>query len=394
MGGKTRSSMLYNRVCRFVLFFVAASASFNGFYGKWHFREINPSTAYNANNKFERMVDGTATRPYVYRQLLPSFANWMDKVTSVSLKTRLYNFIPVGEGENKLPNILFDSPVARDPTYFFRYLVVYTATFLCSLLAVYAMYLVCLSLRFSEVVSVFAPAIVILLIPYILSMGGYFYDYPELAFLALAVWIAIKFDWWWIIPVAVIGTLNKESFLLAIPSLYPFFRQKSSRTRALLGTSILCLASMAVYIRVHMQFAHNPGGTLEYHWHEQLDFFFLHPGHWIYHGEIIETTYGILLPQVFTILPMTLLIWTVWRSWSHLPRAIQRHGQIAAAINIPLYLLFCKPGELRDLSLLYVFFLAVIASNLNEWITYSDLPRQPQCEAPLAAFTSSQGTHS
>jgi hypothetical protein len=81
-----------------------------------------------------------------------------------------------------------------------------------------------------------------------------------------------------------------------------------------------------------------------------------------------EKTYGVQTPKAYTLGPMLLLVWTVWRVWGHLPRAVKRHGQIAAAINLPLYFLFCWPGELRDLSLLYVVFLLVVASNLSEWM--------------------------
>ena len=45
----------------------------------------------------------------------------------------------------------------------------------------------------------------------------------------------------------------------------------------------------------------------------------------------------------------------------------QNHARIAFAINIPLYLLFCDVGELRDLSFLYVTLLLLIAQNLRAW---------------------------
>jgi len=38
-------------------------------------------------------------------------------------------------------------------------------------------------------------------------------------------------------------------------------------------------------------------------------------------------------------------------------RTIQRHTQIAAVINFPLFILFCGAGELRNLSFLYIAFL-------------------------------------
>jgi hypothetical protein len=70
----------------------------------------------------------------------------------------------------------------------------------------------------------------------------------------------------------------------------------------------------------------------------------------------------------FDLLSLVLIVWTVWRGWRKLPQAIQRHGQIAAVINFPLYLLFCVPGEIRDLSMLFVTFFLLLAANLTRWI--------------------------
>jgi hypothetical protein len=80
-----------------------------------------------------------------------------------------------------------------------------------------------------------------------------------------------------------------------------------------------------------------------------------------------ETTYGMTLIRSFNPLSLALIAWTLWRGWRSLPRAIQRHAQIAAVINFPLYFLFCNPGELRNFSLLYITFLLLLAANLTEW---------------------------
>lgn len=361
------ASRIYYRACCFVLFFVAASASFNGYYDKWHFHEAGVSGA-NSHTQFDLIVDGTAYRPYVFRQLLPATANWLDRIAPQALKVWLFN--PEGSGPAGILDSLFDSPLARNQAYFFRYMVVYACTFLFALLAVYAMHLVCQATGVSASAAVFAPVIFILLFPYFLSVGGYFYDYPELAFLALAVWIALKFDWWWIIPLAALGTWNKESFLLVIPTLYPIIRRRNSRLSAIMGTGVLVLICAAVYLAMRIRFAHNPGNALEMHLVQQL-LYFEHPLDFFVG---LEKTYGLLVSKCFTILPLALMIWTAWRGWRHLPRAIQRHGQIAAAINVPLFLLFCYPGELRDLSMLYIVFLLLVAGNLNEWLVAPTRP--------------------
>jgi hypothetical protein len=367
---KRLASRLYFGVCCFVVYFVAASASFNGYYDKWHFGEEGVAGE-DPRFHFEMMVDGTAYRPYVYRQLLPTAANWIDREVPASIKTWLYGHQALGTEAQQ--DAFFDSPTAENPVYFFRYLLVYLGTFGFALLGVYAMQLVCRAMQVPLPAAVIAPAIVILLVPYLQSCGGYFYDYPELAFFALAAWVALKFDWWWILPIAVLGTWNKESFLLSVPTLYPLLRRRNSRLSAWLGIGVLCLACVVVYLVVRSRFAQNPGGALEVHWRDHLEYF-MHPRNLLIGA---EKTYGMQTPKAYTLGPMLLLAWIVWRAWGHLPREVQRHAQIAAAINLPLYFLFCWPGELRDLSLLYVAFLLVVASTLNDWMNRSSFDSVP-----------------
>src|ERR1700692_298051 len=247
---KNSTSRLYHRVCCFVLFFVAASASFNGYYEKWHFHEAGFPGEWGPDS-FERMVDGTADRPYVYRQLLPDAANWLDSIVPFSIKHWLYDH--QGSGTDAYIYAISNSQTANNSVYFFRYLVLYITTFLSTLLAVYAMYLACKALEVPPAAAVFSPVILILLVPYIMSRGGFYYDYVELAFMALAVWMAIRFDWWWLLPVAVLGTWNKEVFLLFIPTLYPFFRLRRSRLGGLLSAGVLCSVCGAIYFWVRLR---------------------------------------------------------------------------------------------------------------------------------------------
>jgi hypothetical protein len=362
------TSTLYYRICCLVLFSVAAAASFNGFYEQSHFSEAGLPGAFD-HASFEAMIDGTAYRPYVYRQLLPNIANYLNGAVPESIKSRLYDH--QGKFPDAYINAIAYSPTARNKVYFFRYLVVYILDYLFAVLAVYAMYWVCRALEIPSAAAVFAPVVVILLVPYIMTGGGYLYDYPELAFLALAAWIALKFDWWWVIPVAVFGAWNKESFLLFMPTLYPIFRRRSSRLSALLGVGVLGLICTAIYFYMRIRFAHNSGSTAFVFWRDQLDLL-LHPRLWLVETKPI---YGLRMITGYTAAPAALLVWSVWRVWRYLPTAIKRHAQITAVINVPLFLLFSYPGELRDLSLLYIAFLVVLAVNLNLWIGDSQPPK-------------------
>jgi hypothetical protein len=351
----TASSRLYYTAFEAVIFFVAASASFFGYFQKVHFLDWSLEGQYGGT--FQTMMDGTADRPWVYRRMLPVIGNWVGSHIPDSTQDRFYNF-KAADGR-PLREHFFQSTIANDRQYFVRYAAIYITDLLFAWLATYAMYRTSASLGFERPIASLAAIIMVLMMPYVIA---YFYDFPELAFLALATWVAIDFDWWWLIPVCALATWNKESFLLFIPALYPFIRGRVSRKQALIGICVLLAAALAVYVPVHMRFQNNPGGTVlmrfdhQILWTRQLSKMFGH-----------DTTYGILTLTPYNPLCLAFIAWTAWRQWGHLPKVARSHARIAFAVNIPLYFLFCEVGELRDLSLLYVTMLLLIAQNLRAW---------------------------
>jgi hypothetical protein len=349
------SSRLYYAAFGAVMFFVAASASFFGYFQKVHFLDNGLGGVYGGT--FQTMMDGTANRPWIYRQMLPTIGNWVGSHVPASTQDRIYN-LKAADGL-PLRKHFFETAIANDRRYFVPYLTIYIATFLFAWLATYAMYLACASLGFDPVIACLAAILMILGMPFVMS---YFYDFPELAFLALACWIAIEFDWWWLIPLCTLATWNKESFLLFIPALYPFIRNRVSRRQAWIATCALLSAALAVYLPIHMQFQNNPGGTVLFRLDRQISLA----------GQVSrlfghDTTYGILSLTPYNPLILALIGWTAWRGWGFLPKTVKRHARIALAINLPVYFLFCEVGELRDLSFLYVTLLLLIAQNLRVW---------------------------
>ena len=342
-------------MCLLVLLVVASASSFSAFYQKWHFREQG-ARGTDLVAEFDRMIEGTANRPYIYRQLLPDLANGLARALPVDAITRR-----VPQRAKDRISVAFNLSSKKYPA---QYLIFYIATYLFALFASVALYRLCIAADLAEPVAVFAAVVFMLLFPLFGVKGGYFFDYPELFFMAVAVWMALKLDWWWIIPVAALGTWNKESFLLFMFTLYPVFRRRHSRVSSLIGVGVLVAVCAAVYLPIRLHFAHNPGGTVEFHLKDQIGFF-LHP---FQLDTWIDRTYDLMFPALSAPIPMLLLIWTVWRGWRFLPYWLRRHALIAALINIPLFLLFCQPGEFRDLSMLYVSFLFIVAFNLQEWM--------------------------
>ena len=350
-----RTNPLFHGICLFVLFTVASAASFSSFYEKWHFRERG-ARGFNPVANFDSMIDGTANRPYIFRRLLPDAANWLTRALPTAT---LSHRIP--ERAKQKISAAFNLSAK---TYPVQYLIVYIATYLAALFATFALYLVCTAADLPPPVAVFTPVTFMLLFPLFGIKGGYFFDYPELLFMPAAVWIALRFEWWWIIPVAALGTWNKESFLLFMFTLYPLLRRRYSPFTSLLAVCVLITVCVATYLPIRLQFAHNPGGTVEFHLKDHIAFY-LHP---FQMDTWIDRTYDLMFPALSAPIPTLLLIWFVWRAWRLLPPWLRRHAQIAAVINFPLYVLFCQPGEYRDLSLLYISFLLVIGHSLHQWM--------------------------
>jgi hypothetical protein len=354
----SRSTQLYYHVCLFLLFVLISASAFSAFYEKWHFREQGLRGT-DLIAEFDRMIDGTANRPYVYRQLLPATANWMVRTLPVDAIGRHISERARGK--------INDALNLRGKKYAVQYVIIYIATYLSALLATFALYRVCRASKLPEPTSAFTSVVFMLIFPLVGVKGGYFFDFPELLFMAMAAWIALEFDWWWIIPVAALGTWNKESFLLFMFTLYPLFRRRYSKLTSMLGVAVLVFVCAAVYLPIRLRYAHNPGGTVEWHLQEQVTFL-LHP---LSVDNLIDRTYDLMFPAFSSLIPFAILVWTVWRGWPLLPLWAKRHAQFATAINVPLYLLFCMPGEFRDLSLLFMAFLLILAVNLQQWIEAS-----------------------
>jgi len=342
---------------------MAAAASFNGSFDKWHLDDIEYGSMHGRGS-FEAAVDGNDMRPLAYRQLIPMTVNWIDARIPEQTKDRLFNL--KGRTGLLFRERIIDSPVARDRTYFLRFWIAYAIVFVFAFLSVFAMYLAGKAAGFPSPAAALAAIAVILLIPYLQDVAGHFYDYPEMAFFALAVWMAIKLDWWWIIPLAALASWNKETFLLFIPALYPFIRQRSSRLRTWAGVGVLGLTCAAVDFLLYMRFQHNPadsGPTALQKYAEYLPSLF-NPRHMV-----LVRTYGLWAPPSENLVVIGLIAWTVWRAWPLLSEVLKRHIRIAAIINIPLFVMFGTPGEMRNLSMLYVTLLLLLAANLTQWMS-------------------------
>lgn len=322
------------------LLLIVSGAAFNGFHAKWGFRDGVSA------NSLRSYLDGTTMRPFAYRRLLPDIANAVDEATPARLRERLAAKLDRPDGGTWLP---IDRSLHAQHVYTYRFMVFYAMSFASAALMTLAAYLFSRSQGFTQVQAALASGVFTLFFPITQSKGGFFYDFSEAAFLFTFLALAARGRVGWMLCVSAVATWNKESFLLFVPTAYPFLREHfPGRARTLVPIAACMVLAAAVYAIQQLRFSLNPGTSAEFHLPEQLAYF-VNPRF------LLSWTmaYGFPMPHPLNAIALA-SGWLLWRlARPRLPAAALPHLRIAAAINVPLFLVFGFPGEVRNLSFLF-----------------------------------------
>ena len=321
-------------------FYMIAAASHAGFMAKYALRD--GETFFSANS----MVAGTADRPFVYRQLLPAIAKVGQSLISDPNSVIFAQFKKVNLNASQSFSAATDANV---PGFEYSYRIIYLANFIALFVSLILLRALLLRLNFGQLESVLAPAAFIIAFPYVQSIGGFFYDSMELAFFSGALLLAVQGRLFALIVLTIFATLNKESFLFFIPTLYPILREKHvlKKTLFVLGAALL----IAIVIKVYLQHTYqtNPGSEIYVQFFDNIKAYFT-PMTYFRN----ETTYGLPGPSGFFITTIAIMLIIALRGRPAVSAAWKQHFLIALMINAPLFFAFCVAGELRNLSMLYV----------------------------------------
>jgi len=316
-----------------IIFYVAAAASNLGFYQKWSQHEYE-STRYSIN----QMLDGSAHRPFVYRRLVPTIANLMGDHISLPVQAKLTQFYSVIDRH-------------------FKYKLVYALSFLGAFLSLWALREVLQTQKFSAAASLLAPIIFILILPYLQTIGGYYYDSWELFFLSLSIILAIRGRWIFLLFVAAFATFNKESYLFFTPCIWPFLRQSMSVKKSVLVIMAMAFIAGLINLYIKHQYSANPGGIFEFHLFTNMQ---------VYSNLITyfksEFTYGLIGPSGPNLISLLFIAFLFFKGWNHLSQVMRQHALICASINLPLFFVLGGEGELRGLGFMYVTMTVLIAT--------------------------------
>jgi hypothetical protein len=337
-----------------IVYLVVAAAAFHGYYTKWRMSDLVEAQS------LVNMLDGTAARPFVYRQLLPQAATAIEQALPEGVRSAIEHRLNSARGG-------LQAPIGAEATkegYVLRYRIVYYATFLSLFLALFALRSVCMSIGLGQAAATAAPAIFALMLPIQQTRGGYFYDMPELLAFALAARFAIGGHIVPLLLLAVPATANKEAFLFYCLTLVPLLMVRLSGRKAVATALGAAFVSGLTYLAIRQVYAANPGSNAVFQLFDNI-LFYANPLNLL----LFDQTYGLPLFKGYGIVFLGCFAILMAYGWRMVPSYIHKHLMLAAVINVPLLLLFAAEGEMRNLSMLYVGIVALIAGALQRWMS-------------------------
>jgi hypothetical protein len=331
----------------FVLYWIVAAASTSGSLGKWALRDGNEEFG------VEQILDEQAVRPFAYRRLIPEAADLAERIVPKPVKTYVVDKLS--------PHRTFTrATAAANSRYAFRYVVISYLCFGASLLTLFLLSALLNDLGLGYYKATLAPIAFVLAFPFVQTIGGYFYDSVELFFLSAAALAAIRGRWIFLIALSIPATLNKEAFFFFAISLYPLLLIRCSRRTALISIVAMVVISGGVNAWVKWLYIDAGGGVVSFQLLNNLEKYFNFSTY-----AQLEVTYGIVGPSGAFLGTLLVVGIIAARGWQSCPKVVRHHLLIAAMLNLPLFVMFCAPGELRNLSLLFVGFVVLIASAIG-----------------------------
>lgn len=330
---------------KFMLIFMilaVTSAGYCGFFVKWSFREDSPNFGFTA------MIEESAKRPFIHRQFLPVLAKKSVELLPTQTKEKLSkNLIEKKHIEKRFAQ-------ANIPEkYVLEYYMMFIFCFILFFSAICILRLLLIEVTKDKFSATLGALLFAILFPFFEVLGGYFYDFGEIFFFFLAALLAVRKKFVALLFITPFAELNKESFLFFAATLFPFLGAK--KTFAIIFTAGLS------YLYVRQIYVNNPGDMADHRFFEHMENI-LDIGSYF----LTESIYGLPLPSRMFFLHIIYVVWIIKNFWCKLSDDWKLHAKIALIINGILYFMFVVPGELRDLSMLYISFMILTTYFIKE----------------------------
>ena len=320
------------------LILIVSAAGYCGFFLKWAFREDSPDFG------FQAMLENTAKKPFIHRQLLPVVVKETVEVFPEQTKEKL--------SANLLEKKHIEKRFAQSnipEKYVLEYYLMFIFCFLSFFAAIWILRSLLSEILQDKFAGTLGAILFALLFPFFEVLGGYYYDCLEVLFYFLAAKFALRGNFIALFILAPIATWNKESFFFFLATLYPLTRKKFDFKKSVAITLGTMFVAGLAYLFVKQTFINNPGDMADLRIFEHLEMFF-DPSTYF----LSDSIYGVPLPSRMFFLHIIYVVWLIKNYWKNLSEEWKLHAKFALIINGILYWLFVVPGELRDLSMLYL----------------------------------------
>lgn len=325
-----------------------------------------PGLAGTPDRGFESMLSGTASRPFVYRQLVPATICAISRATPDEVKRRCQ-----AAAGNPKRKAMFDYLGWRSE-HLFEYFVAVALIFGCYLGFAYALRRLAGRLfRYPSFVADLLPIPSLILLTQFMRAGAYLYDPGTLLLFTWSVAFIVDRARLPFYLAFLLATLNKETSILLVPLFVAAEYRTLPRRRLVAHAGLQLAAFVAIKLWLALRFQGNPGGFVEFH---------LFDHNLVLHREPVYLIHLLLVAAMFTPL--------VVAGWAEKPPFLRRG---LAVTLVPLLVLTAFLGyldELRDyyeaLPFLILLSLPTLVRLLSDPDRAAGAAEDPERPAPRA----------
>jgi hypothetical protein len=233
-----------------------------------------------------------------------------------------------------------------------KYHLTYLYLFLCLVLLLFSVrYLTRLIYTLPVFVYDLSPAIALLFLPLTFVGGGFFYDFPELLFMALGLICLIQQRWIFYYVLFFLAILNKEANILLILFFLAFARGKLPKRSVVKHLVAQILLGSIILIFLWYIFAANPGTHMEKHLRPNIRFWSNPKSYFLFFDPY---RLGLpIFPRGGNILSLIFVLFLVFYKWKEKPLPIKRLFVYTSVVNLSLLIYACNTDEIRNLSFIF-----------------------------------------
>ena len=228
---------------------------------------------------FADMVYAKASKPYVYRALLPATVRILTKAIPQTDKLSLDQFLEENHVVQSISNKLLFVKIQQDKSYLTEYAMALLLMFLSLVGFFWSLRYLFRSLYrtpviYADIVSFAA----LTALPYCFKYYSYLYDFPTLFLFTLGLGLMCNKQWGLYLSIFLLGCLNKETTILLTLLYAVHYRQRMGKSEYKQLLFLQVVIFLFIKLTISVIFIRNPGAVVEFHlFDHNLKLFELYP---------------------------------------------------------------------------------------------------------------------